>query len=422
MILLKNGLVIDPASKRGEKLDILINGEVIERIAKEINVEGDVEVHDCEGYMIAPGLIDVHVHFRDPGLTYKEDIITGANASAKGGFTTVVCMANTKPIVDNVETLEYILDKAKEAKIEVLQAGAITKGFGGKELVDMEELLNKGAVGFTDDGIALKDADLVYKAMVKAKELNVPLSFHEEDPSLIKENGINLGYVAEKLNITGSPNMAEEVLVARDAVLALETGAKVNIQHISSGLSVDIVRWAKEMGANITAEVTPHHFTLTQDAVLEFGANAKMNPPLRTEEDRIKIIEGLREGIIEIIATDHAPHSEEEKSSTEIHLAPSGIIGLETALALGITNLVKRGHLSYMELIEKMTINPAKLYNLDRGRLFEGGKADLVVFNPDEEWIVDEFESKSSNTPFKGMKLYGKVKKTIYRGGIVYEG
>lgn len=421
MILIKNGRVIDPKNKIDKKLDIIIKDKKIYKIGNfEDNGEYETVI-DAEGKVVSPGLIDVHVHFRDPGFTYKEDIFTGAEAAAKGGFTTVICMANTNPIVDNEETLKYILDKSKKAKINVLQAAAITKKFMGKELVDMEKLKNLGVVGFTDDGLPIKDSKLVMEAMEKAKELDVPLSFHEEDPSLIKSPGVNEGEVSKKLGVGGAPNVAEDVLVARDCMLALKTKAKISIQHISSGNSVDLVRFAKSLGANVTAEATPHHFSITEEEVLKHKTLAKMNPPVRTKKDKEKIIEGLKDNTIEIIATDHAPHSKEEKER-ELTKAPSGIIGLETSLALGVTNLVKKGHLTLLELLEKMTINPAKFYNLEAGTIEEGKNADLVIFDENEEWIVPEkFASKASNTPFIGEKLYGKVKYTICNGKIVYE-
>ncbi|AYD39660.1 dihydroorotase [Clostridium fermenticellae] len=419
MILIKNGCVIDPLSKINEKFDILIDGENIVKIDKNINKINNAKVIDASGCILAPGFIDIHSHFRDPGFTYKEDLLTGSKAAARGGYTTVVCMANTKPVVDNVDTLKYILDKARKAKIEVLQVATITKGMRGEELIDMHSLKEAGAVGFSDDGKPIMKSKVAFDSMKIAKELDVPLSFHEEDPNLIKENGINMGRIAKNLNLTGSPNEAEDVLVARDAVLAISTGAKVNIQHISSAVSVEILRWAKKMGANITAEVTPHHFSMTEKAVLEKGSNAKMNPPLRTEKDRKVIIEGIKDNILEIIATDHAPHTEEEKNNA-FSKAPGGIIGLETALALSITNLVKPGYLTYMDLIEKLTINPAKLYNLDRGYIKEGHRADIVIFDPNEDYIVRDFASKACNSPFIGEKLSGRIKRTICKGKIVY--
>lgn len=420
MILIKNGRVIDPKNNIDEKLDIIIKDERIYKIG-HFQDNGEYEkIIDAEGKIVSPGLIDVHVHFRDPGFTYKEDIFTGAEAAAKGGFTTVICMANTNPIVDNEETLKYILDKAKKAKIKILQASAITKEFKGKELVDMKKLKELGVVGFTDDGLPIKDSKLVMEAMEKAKELDMPLSFHEEDPSLIKSPGVNEGKVSKELKVGGAPNAAEDVLVARDCMLALKTNAKISIQHISSGNSVDLVRFAKSLGAKVTAEATPHHFSITEEAVLKHKTLAKMNPPVRTEKDKEKIIEGLKDNTIEIIATDHAPHSKEEKER-ELTKAPSGIIGLETSLALGVTNLVKKGHLTLLELLEKMTINPANFYKLDAGTIEEGKFADLVIFDENEEWIVPEkFASKANNTPFIGEKLYGKVKYTICNGKIVY--
>ncbi len=420
MILIKNGRIIDPSTKRDEVLDIVIKENKIEKIGKFPITSEYKSIIDATGSVVAPGLIDVHVHFRDPGFTHKEDIESGSLSAAKGGFTTVICMANTNPIVDNEETLEYIKQKAEKSPINVLQVGSITKGFKGEKLVDMEKLKACGAVGFSDDGLPITNADIVLYAMNKANELDLPLSFHEEDPSLITCAGINEGEISEKLGIVGASNAAEDVMVARDCMLAIKSGAKINIQHISSRVSVEVVRVAKSLGANVYAEATPHHFTLTQDDVLKYKANAKMNPPLRTVDDKYSIIEGLQDDTIEIIATDHAPHTDEEKN-TELTKAPSGIVGLETSLGLGVTNLVRKGHLSIMKLIEKMTINPANLYNLDSGCIKEGKIADLVIFNPNEKYIVSEFASKSSNSPFIGETLYGKIKYTICRGKVVFE-
>ncbi|WP_434799418.1 dihydroorotase [Terrisporobacter vanillatitrophus] len=420
MILIKNGRLIDPLSKKNEVLDIAIKDGKIKEIGKiEVN-EKFKEIIDAKGCVVSPGLIDVHVHFRDPGFTYKEDILTGAKSAARGGFTTVVCMANTKPVVDNVQTLNYINEKAKEACINVLQVGSITKSFRGKELTNFEELLKNGAVGFSDDGIAIMDTDILYEAMKKAKELDVPISLHEEDSNFIDTAGVNDSEIAKKLGLKGgAKTCAEDAMVARDCMIALETGAKVSIQHISSGVAVETVRFAKSLGAKVYAEAAPHHFTLTEEDVLKYGSLAKMNPPLRTDKDKQTIIEGLKDNTIEIIATDHAPHNIEEKNRA-FAACPSGIIGLETSLALGITSLVKENHLSLMSLLEKMTINPAKLYNLDRGYIKEGAIADILIFNPNEEWIVKDFDSKSSNSPFIGEKLLGKVKYTISEGKIVY--
>jgi len=420
MILIKNGRVIDPATKKDEQLDILIKDNLIYKMDRNIGIQGVETIIDAKGKIVAPGLIDVHVHFRDPGFTYKEDISTGSLSAARGGYTTVVCMANTSPVVDNEETLKYIIKECEKSKINILQASAITKGLKGTELVDMELMKKLGAVGFTDDGIPIMDSNIVLNAMKKAKELNVPLSLHEEDPSLIENPGINKGKISVQLGLGGASHLAEDVMVARDCMIAIETGAKVNIQHLSSGISVDLIKFSKSHGANITAEVSPHHFSLTEDAVLEYKSNGKMNPPLRTEKDRLKLIEGLRDDTIEIIATDHAPHSKEEKER-EFTKAPSGIVGLETALALGITNLVNKEHLNMVKLLEKMTVNPAKLYNLTSGSIKVGSVADIVIFDPSEKWVVKNFESKSTNSPFVGQELCGKVKYTICNGKIVYK-
>lgn len=423
MILIKNGRVIDPAKGTDDVMDMVIDGGKIKAMG-HYPENGEYEtVIDASGLTVGPGLIDVHVHFRDPGLTYKEDIGTGAAAAKKGGFTTVVTMANTKPPVDSEETVRYVLEEGKKTGIHVLPAACVSVGMKGQELTDMDALKAAGAVGFTDDGIPLMDQKLVRQAMLKAKELDVPLSFHEEDPAFISENGIHAGEAAKALGIQGSPSLAEDALVARDCMLALHTGASVNIQHISSANSVRMVKLAKELGADVTAEVTPHHFTLTESAVLEHGAMAKMNPPLRTEKDRLGIIEGIRDGSIDMIATDHAPHSAEEKAVEPVWKAPSGIIGLETALALAVTNLVKPGHLTMVQLMEKMSLNPAKLYRFDKGSVAEGADADLVIFDENERWTVteDDIASKSHNTPFIGAELYGRVKYTICGGRIVYE-
>lgn len=429
-MLIKNGRVIDPESGFDGLADLLIENGKIKKIVKRVDggadntvperVNGADEVLDASGMIIAPGLVDVHVHFRDPGLTHKEDIETGAAAAKAGGYTTVVCMANTNPAADNPDTIGYIIEKGKKTGIHVLAAAAVSKGLKGRELTDMDALKACGAAGFTDDGIPLMDEKLVKQVMEKARELNLPLSFHEEDPAFIINNGINKGVVSDQLGIGGSPALAEDSLVARDCMIALHTGAAVNIQHISSRNSVKMVALAKQLGADVWAEVTPHHFTLDETAVLKHGTLAKMNPPLRTAKDREALIEGLKSGAIDIIATDHAPHSREEKEKP-LTAAPSGIIGLETALPLAVTNLVKEGHLTYVQLFEKMCLNPARLYRLDSGRIKEGSDADLVIFDDRESFTVGDFVSKSSNSPFTGETLYGRVRFTICGGKVVFE-
>ncbi|MBQ0001096.1 MAG: dihydroorotase [Clostridiales bacterium] len=421
MLIIKNARIVDPASATDMVGDISIEKGLIAEIGEKIEAKAGDQVIDAAGLVAAPGLVDTHVHFRDPGLTYKEDIYTGAGAAAAGGFTTVVCMANTKPVADNVDTISHIMNKAKKAKIHVNTAAAVTTGFDGENITDFGALLKAGALGFTDDGIPIKNAETVKKAMEIAAMYDVPISLHEEDPALIDRQGVNKGRVSEILNYGGASSESEYTLVERDCALALETKARTVIQHISAKESVEIVRKYWRRGARIYGEVTPQHFSLTEDIVLEKGSLARVNPPIRTEEDRQAIIEGLKDGTLNIIATDHAPHSREEKAK-DIKDAPSGMIGLETSLALGITNLVRPGHLSLIDLLEKMTINPAMLYNLNCGRIAEGMAADLVLFDPEEKWTVqDAFYSKANNSPFIGMELYGKVKYTICGGRIVFE-
>lgn len=423
MILIKNGRIVDPVRQFDDIADILIDGKTIVKVGKNLEFDendSNLRVIDASGLVAAPGLVDAHVHFRDPGFTYKEDIETGAKAAAKGGFTMVVCMANTKPAVDNLETLKYIQDKAAKTGIHILQASTITKGLQGKELVDMDAMANAGACGFTDDGIPILNEKILVQAMEKAGELDLPVSLHEEDPAFIIRPGVNQGTVSEKLGYGGASRTAEDVMVARDVILALHTGASVCIQHISSGNSVELVRTAKKLGADVHAEATPHHFTLTEDAVLEYGTLARMNPPLRTEKDRQEIIEGIKDGTIDMIVTDHAPHSMEEKAKP-LADAPSGITGLETSLSLGIKSLVQPGHISLMKLMELMSKNPAEFYRMEPASITEGAVADLVIFGENELWTVDKFASKASNSPFKGWELPGKVHFTICDGNIVYE-
>ena len=416
---IRGGRIIDPVSGKDFIGDLILENGTIKAVGEQLNLDGCEDIIEAAGMAVAPGLVDVHVHFRDPGLTYKEDILTGAHAAAAGGFTTVVCMANTKPVIDNAETLQYVLNKGKETGIHVLSCACVTKGMQGKELVDMDALRAAGAAGFTDDGIPILDEEVLKAALIKAEELQVPVSLHEEDPKLITNNGINRGPVSEKLGIGGSPAEAEITMVERDCRLAEKTGSYVNIQHISTAGAVEAVRASKRRGSHVTAEAAPHHFTLTDEAVLTYGTLAKMNPPLRTEADRQAVIEGLKDRTIDMIATDHAPHSIDEKGKP-LTEAPSGIVGLETSLALGITELVKPGCLTLMELIRKMSQNPAALYHLPYQGIAEGAPADLVIFAADEEWKPESFCSKAVNTPFKGWNLTGRVHYTICDGKIVY--
>lgn len=441
MLVIKNGYVVDPANSIDGLADITIeNGKIvkIDECTEEIKNYNGCDVIDAEGCVVAPGLVDVHVHFRDPGFTYKEDIVTGAGAALKGGFTSVVLMANTKPVVDNIDTMTYVIEKGKTTDLNIMTCATVTKGMAGKELTDMEELLKNGAVGFTDDGIPIMDAELVEAAFKKTAKLGVPISLHEESPALIANNGINRGKASIHFGIGGSPREAEISMINRDLDIALKTGAILDVQHISTKEGVELVRqaklkWAKnnsidskniheinKAGCTIHAEATPHHFSLTDEAVIKYGTLAKMNPPLREEEDRIAVINGLKDGTIDIIATDHAPHSAEEKAKP-LTEAPSGIIGLETALSLGITKLVDTDRLTINELIERMSYAPARMYGLNAGTLSVGAPADIVIFNMEATHVMDEFASKSDNTPFKGWELRGVVKYTLVGGRVVYE-
>ncbi|WP_282925153.1 dihydroorotase [Peptoniphilus genitalis] len=420
-MIIKGGRVIDPLSKRDEVLDIKIEDGKIVEIAKDIEASsGNEEIIDARGKIVVPGLIDVHVHFRDPGQTHKEDLVTGSQAAIAGGFTSVVQMANTSPKIDSKEKIIEHYKRARDLPLKVFTVSALTRNFGDLELVDMEENFKRGALAFTDDGIPNRNSKLILEAMNRAKELGAIISFHEEDPELIEQNGINHSEVSDKLGIYGSPKIAETSFIARDVAMAIYTGAKISIQHISTGLGVDLVKFGKEMGANIYAEVTPHHIALNDSAVLEYGSLAKMNPPLRSEEDRLRIIEGLKEGTIEIIATDHAPHTAEEKSK-EITKAPSGIIGLETSFSICYENLVLTKEISLMKLIELMSTNPARIYGLEGGEISQSKIADLAIIDLESEYKIDKYKSKSSNTPFKDKTLRGEVLYTISEGKIVFK-
>ena len=431
MIYIKGGRVVDAVTGYDGPMDVAVSGSLIIGAAKDLDIErvkadndisdNDIQIIDAAGLVVAPGLMDSHVHFRDPGQTYKEDIFTGAAAAARGGFTTVVCMANTSPAVDNEETLRYILDKGEQSSVHLMQTATVTKGMAGKELVDMEALAAADAAGFTDDGLPIMDERILVEAMNRARELDLPISLHEEDPAFVIQPGVNRGRVSEELGYGGASRTAEDVMVARDTALALGTGATLCIQHISSRNSVEYVRAAKRLGGDIHAEATPHHFTLTEDAVLEYGTYARMNPPLREESDRQAIIEGIIDGTIDMIVTDHAPHSKEEKAR-DMAAAPSGITGLETSLGLGIKSLVQPGHISLLRLMELMSSNPARLYRIQPASIVEGNIADIVIFGENELWTVGDYASKAENSPFTGWEIPGKVHYTICGGRIVYKG
>ena len=421
-VLIKSGKLINPATNFEGIVDISIEDGLIKEISPSISsdyFEYD-DIIDAKGMVVSPGLIDIHSHFRDPGFTHKEDLLSGAESAAAGGYTTVILMANTNPKIDSVESLNYVLEKAKDCPINILQEAALTIDFKDK-LVDMDLLHKAGAAGFTNDGVPVMNTKTLRDAMLKAAQLDTVIALHEEDNSLIDNHGINAGPIAEKLGLRGAPRVSEDIMVARDCMLALETGACIDIQHISSGNAVDFIRYAKSIGVKVFAEATPHHFTLTEDDVLEHGVLAKMNPPLRSTEDRERIIAGLIDDTIEIIATDHAPHTDKEKK-VDFTKAPSGIIGLETALPLAVTELVMKNRLSMIHMLSKFTSNPARYYKLDKGNIEIGKVADICIFDPDQEYKVKGFKSKSSNSPFLGRSLYGKVKYTLVAGKIVYKG
>lgn len=420
MLLIKNAHILDPYTGFDKRNDILINDNgIIENIADNITCE--CETIDAIGRTISTGFVDTHVHFRDPGQTQKEDIHTGMNAAAAGGYTTVVCMANTSPICDNLQTLKYIQDKVNEKpdSINVLQACAISNNFKGEQITDFGALLDAGAVGFTDDGIPLKNAEFVFKAMQTAVKYDTILSFHEEAPEFVPSAGVNYGSkAAKKFGVSGAMPISEEVMIARDIALALDTGAKVVFQHVSSARSAEFIRYGKKMGAKIYAEVTPHHLSLNEDDVLEHGTLARMNPPLRKEKDRLALIDALIDGTIDMIATDHAPHTTEEKNR-EFAKAPSGITGLETAFSVCNTTLVQSGKISKIKLLECMSKNPAQIYGLKNKEIKIGNKAELVLLDWNKEKVYTNYQSKSCNTPFTNKKLIGSVDAVIMGDKII---
>ena len=422
-MIIKGARVIDPANDIDATLDIRIRDGIIADVASGLTALDSEEVLNAEGLTVAPGLVDVHSHFRDPGQTHKETLHTGALAAAAGGYTSVICMANTLPAVDNIDTLSDIIRRAHDEKIHIYQTAAVTHDRAGESLSDMEALKEAGAAGFTDDGSPIMDLSVVTSAMKEAARIDTILSFHEEDPAYVGIAGINEGAASGRLGIKGADRKAEYSMVERDLKLALDTGARIDIQHVSAKESVDLIREYKKKDRKglIHAEATPHHFSLTEDAISDYGSLAKVNPPIRTEEDRLAIIQGLADGTLDLIATDHAPHAASEKGAA-LTEAPSGMTGLETALSLGITNLVKTDMLSFPALISLMSLNPARLYGLPAGTLSSGAPADIVLFDRDMEYTLTEniLHSRSFNTPFIGKTLTGRVMYTISDGQIVF--
>lgn len=419
-ILLKNGTVIDYKNSIFEQYDVLIENETIKKLAKNIEENADTVI-DCTGLYIMPGMIDIHCHLREPGFEYKETIETGSRSAVTGGFTTICPMPNTKPTPDSAIILQEIIKKAKKDGVcHILPYASVTKGEKGEELVNFEEMKKAGAIAFSDDGIPVTNSKMMREAIIKADELGTFVASHCEEKS-VAAGAINAGKVAEKLGVEGVLPEAEEIMAAREIVISETNNVRAHICHISTKTTKDMIRDAKKRGVKITCETCPHYFTFTVDEVLNTGTNAKMNPPLREEKDRQAIIEGLKEGTIDCIITDHAPHSEEEKNKG-LASAPNGIIGFETALSAEIMNLVDTGDISYLDLVKLTSYNPAKILKIDKGVIEEGKIADITIFNPNEEYVYtkDMIVSKAKNSPFIDRKLKGKVRYTLVKGKIVY--
>ena len=424
-ILIKNGRLIDPAQNIDNKFDVAITDGKIDWLGNGIPPKGDYEIIDASGQIVTPGFIDLHTHLRQPGFEEKETIATGTRAAARGGFTTICAMPNTNPAVDNRTIVVYVKCVASsEAAIRVLPIGCISKARKGESLAELGEMAEAGVIGFSDDGSPVPGSRLMKQAMEYANGLGLPIIDHCEDASLADGGQVNEGIIATRLGLAGIPNAAEEIIVARDLALAKITGARLHLCHISTKGAVALIRQAKSEGVKVTAEVTPHHLTLTEDRCLGYDTNAKVNPPLRTQEDIDALIEGLLDGTIDAIATDHAPHTDNDKCC-EFALAPFGISGLETALG-SLMKLVHSGKVPLSVIVEKLTAGPARIIGINHGvsgRLSVEDTADIVIFNPNAEWTVDtsKFASKGKNTPLAGEKLKGKVTATIYRGNIVYQ-
>ncbi len=421
-LIIKRGKIIDPVGGIGGIMDILIEDGKVAVIGSELQDPYAQEI-DARGMMVCAGLVDMHVHLREPGLEYKEDITTGTLAAAHGGFTSIAPMPNTKPVVDSPEGIRYILKRAEEScGVNVWPIGAVSVGELGQVETDPKALKEAGAVALSDDGVPVMNADLMRNQLMKAHRQGMVILAHSEDINMVRNYAVNEGRVSRQLGIPGRPAIAEEYMIMRDAMLAEETGTAVHICHISTAKGVDIVRKYKKRGVRITCETCPQYFTLTEDEILTKGTMARVNPPLRTPVDVDAIIRGLQDGTIDAIATDHAPHSEEEKARP-LESAPSGMVGLETALAITLTALYHTGRMSLSDIIRKMTVNPANILRIPRGRLAVGSVADLVIFDPDERWSIDpaEFRSKGRNTPFAGMQVRGKVKYTIAGGKVIYQ-
>lgn len=437
-ILIKGGQVINPATGMDEVADVLVENGKVTKIEKNMKVKAERRI-DAKGCYVMPGFIDMHVHLRDPGFEQKETIETGCRAAARGGYTTILAMPNTKPVVDNPDVVNYVHNKAKTVGlINVMQVGAVTKGQQGKKLADIEGMAKAGIPAISEDGKSVMNAQLYREAMEKAKELDLVVLAHCEDSNLVNGGVVNADANAERLGLKGITNSVEDIIMARDIMLAYDTGAKLHLCHCSTRNSVMMMQMAKDRNVQITAEVCPHHFTLTSDDIkkveplldveknvpldMDADTNFKMNPPLRTKKDVEALKAGLRDNVMEVIATDHAPHTFEEKNAS-MKRAPFGIVGLETAAPLTYTELVLGGYLTPMQMAEKMSYNPAKIIGIDKGDIQPGKTADIVIFDPTVTYKIDknEFASKGKNTPFDGREVTGKVRVTIAGGHIAYE-
>ena len=421
MLLLTGGHLVDPFLQQESRCDILVDDDGrIAALDEKLRMPGAREL-SCRGCIVTPGLIDTHVHFRDPGQTQKEDLHSGAQAAARGGYVTVVTMANTTPPVDRPKMVEDLVRRAREEAVEILPCATLTQGMKGEKRCDYQALHRAGAVGFTDDGVYVKKPDVLLHALMHVKGLGVPVSLHEEDPDLVFSPGVNHGSAAAMaMNLGGAAQLSEAAAAARDVMLASQSGATINLQHISSERTLEALRMARHMGAPVFAEVTPHHLTMNEDDVLRYGALAKMNPPLRKESDRQALVAALRDGLIDIIATDHAPHTDEEKRRPFAQ-APSGVIGLESAFAVCYTRLVREGELTLMQLLSKFTVGPARLYGLAGREIAIGNRARLSVFNLDERWNPDIRFSRASNCPFYSWPLFGETRYTLVGNRVAYE-
>lgn len=421
-ILIKNGRIINPADGMDKVSDMLVEDGIVKEISQNINTSAD-KVIDANKMWVTPGFIDLHVHLREPGFEHKETISTGSRAAAAGGYTTVCCMPNTKPVTDSIEVVEYIrIEAEKNGVVNVLPIGAITKGQEGNELADIEGMYKAGICAISEDGKSVMNAQLLKEAMIKAKELNIPVLSHCEDKSLVKGGCMNEGAHCDSLGLKGISNDSEDVIVARDIVLAESTGAKLHLCHMSTKGSIELLNEAKKRGVNVTGEITPHHFTLSDEAVDGKDTNTKMNPPLRSKDDVEAMRKALKDGIADTISTDHAPHSAEEKAK-DYQAAPFGIVGSETSFALSNSVLVEEGYLTPSALIEKMSYNPAKILGIDKGDISVGKIADITITNPEKVFKIDKekFYSKGKNTPFDGYEVKGSVEYTIVGGRIVFE-